>query len=150
MKKEDIHIRDPFILTDTGSKTYYLYGTTDLNCWDGVCTGFDVYSSNDLEEYEGPFPAFRSPPDFWADQNYWAPEVIYDEETKLYVPLASDNYEALKNDFLSVFGTDIFFIGNEFAKELVFITEKELESTLRSKLELIKSASSVKILHTLF
>ena len=75
MKKEDIHIRDPFILTDTGSKTYYLYGTTDLNCWDGVCTGFDVYSSNDLEEYEGPFPAFRSPPDFWADQNYWAPEV---------------------------------------------------------------------------
>ena len=86
----------------------------------------------------------------WSDGSADYAVQAVDEETKLYVHLASDNYEALKNDFLSVFGTDIFFIGNEFAKELVFITEKELESTLRSKLELIKSASSVKILHTLF
>ena len=86
----------------------------------------------------------------WSDGSADYAVQAVDEETKLYVHLASDNYEALKNDFLSVFGTDIFFIGNEFAKELVFITEKELESTLRSKLELIKSARSVKILHTLF
>lgn len=75
MKKEYIQIRDPFILKDHTSKTYYLYGTTDPNCWSGPCTGFDVYRSKDLEEFEGPYPAFRSSPDFWANRNFWAPEV---------------------------------------------------------------------------
>ena len=56
--------------------TYYLYGTTDKNCWTGPFVGFDVYQSSDLEEWVGPHPAFRPSEDFWADQNFWAPEVF--------------------------------------------------------------------------
>ncbi|HZH62153.1 MAG TPA: hypothetical protein VEY70_21820 [Metabacillus sp.] len=33
LKKADIRIRDAFILPDSATKTYYLYGTTDENMW---------------------------------------------------------------------------------------------------------------------
>lgn len=75
IKREDIQIRDPFILKDESSKLYYLYGTTDKNPWYGLAEGFDVYISDDLEVWEGPHAAFRPEPNFWADMNFWAPEV---------------------------------------------------------------------------
>ena len=71
----DIHIRDPFVVPVPEEKVYYLFGTTDANCWGGPGTGFDCFTSRDLEQWEGPFPAFRPPPDFWATTNFWAPEV---------------------------------------------------------------------------
>ena len=37
--------------------------------------GFDCYISADLQTWEGPFPVFRPPAGFWADRNFWAPEV---------------------------------------------------------------------------
>lgn len=64
---------NPFILPE--NDWYYLYGTTDVNPWEGKATGFDVYRGRDLENWEGPFPAFRPCGDFWADENFWAPEV---------------------------------------------------------------------------
>lgn len=73
----DIRIRDPFILPIKETKDYYLYGTTDVNVWSGDANGFDVYKSKDLENWEGPIPAFRPDEDFWADQNFWAPEVHF-------------------------------------------------------------------------
>ena len=33
MKRTDIHMRDPFVLLHEG--TYYLYGSTDDNTWEG-------------------------------------------------------------------------------------------------------------------
>lgn len=75
MKTKEIHIRDPFVLPVEAEKKYYLYGTTDLNCWGGRANGFDYYTSADLENWEGPFMAFRPEKDFWADRNFWAPEV---------------------------------------------------------------------------
>lgn len=72
MKLSDIHLRDPFILPDNG--VYYLYGTRGATCW-GIADGFDVYTSTDLEFWDGPFPAFTRPDRFWADRNFWAPEV---------------------------------------------------------------------------
>ena len=72
MKLSEIHIRDPFILPDCG--TYYLYGTRGPTCW-GEADGFDVYTSSDLAEWDGPFSAFIRPDGFWADRNFWAPEV---------------------------------------------------------------------------
>lgn len=74
-EKANIQIRDPFILKVDSEKCYYLYGTTDKNAWTGPAEGFDVYRSHDLERWEGPFPAFRPGPDFWANMNFWAPEV---------------------------------------------------------------------------
>ncbi len=72
----DIHIRDPFVLPLPDEGRYLLFGTTDgKNAWSGPGLGFDCYSSRDLEEWEGPVPAFRQPPGFWATMNFWAPEV---------------------------------------------------------------------------
>jgi arabinan endo-1,5-alpha-L-arabinosidase len=79
-KTNEIRIRDPFILTVNKDNSYFLYGTTDENAWDGKGTGFDVYKSRDLENWEGPFPAFRPASDFWADHHFWAPEVYFYEE----------------------------------------------------------------------
>lgn len=75
IKRSDIQIRDPFILVH--GDTYYLYGTTDKNCWSSCGTGFDSYRSKDLENWEGPFEAFRPDEGFWADRNFWAPEVYF-------------------------------------------------------------------------
>ena len=72
MKTEEINIRDPFVLTHEGK--YYLYGTRGATCW-GPATGFDVYIGTDLENWEGPVSCFENDGSFWADRNYWAPEV---------------------------------------------------------------------------
>ncbi|MCX7715379.1 MAG: glycoside hydrolase family 43 protein [Clostridia bacterium] len=84
MKRHDIQIRDPFVLTLNDRKEYYLYGTTDKNCWNDKGTGFDCYKSADLENWDGPFPVFRPTPDFWADRHFWAPEV-YQYKGKYYM-----------------------------------------------------------------
>ena len=72
MKASEINIRDPFILPDGGK--YYLYGSRGYEAW-GACTGLDVYVSEDLDEWSEPTAAFQRPADFWADKNFWAPEV---------------------------------------------------------------------------
>ncbi len=74
MKLSDIHLRDPFILAESG--TYYLYGTrrgptTKTIPWRGL----DVYVSTDLREWSGPSECFSRPPEFWADRDFFAPEV---------------------------------------------------------------------------
>lgn len=75
LNNTDIHIRDPFVLSMVTEKQYYLYGTTGPECWTSAASGIDYYTSPDLERWEGPFPAFRPPAGFWADRNFWAPEV---------------------------------------------------------------------------
>jgi len=72
MKTFDIQIRDPYILPVHPS--YYLFGTTDLDCWKGPGQGFNCFRSSDLENWEGPFPAFRPAEGFWGTTNFWAPE----------------------------------------------------------------------------
>lgn len=74
MKRTDINIRDPFVLVHDGM--YYLYGTRGATCW-GLADGFDVYVSTDLENWEGPHVCFHNDGSFWADRNYWAPEVHF-------------------------------------------------------------------------
>ncbi|HEX2908269.1 MAG TPA: glycoside hydrolase family 43 protein [Phototrophicaceae bacterium] len=70
-----IHIRDPFVLPILAEQHYYLYGTTGPESWTNLASGFDYYTSPDLQNWAGPFPAFRPPAGFWADRNFWAPEV---------------------------------------------------------------------------
>lgn len=72
MKREDINIRDPFVLVHDGK--YYLYGTRGATCW-GEADGFDCYVGTDLEQFDGPFEVFHKPDDFAPHVNYWAPEV---------------------------------------------------------------------------
>ena len=75
MKTSDIQIRDPYIYANQQEKMYYMFGTTDKNCWRGPGQGFDCYKSKDLQEWEGPIPAFRPSDQFWGKENFWAPEV---------------------------------------------------------------------------
>ena len=72
MKKHEINIRDPFILCENGA--YYLYGTraADFGCKVG---GFDVYISDNLEDWDGPFECFNSSDYNMNTMVNWAPEV---------------------------------------------------------------------------
>jgi arabinan endo-1,5-alpha-L-arabinosidase len=71
----EIHIRDPFVLPVASEQTYYLYGTVGAEAWTPSASRIDYYTSRNLQSWEGPFPAFRPPAGFWADRNFWAPEV---------------------------------------------------------------------------
>ena len=72
MKKSQINIRDPFVVYENGS--YYLYGTRAQNF--GYCTGgFDVYISNDLDEWSEPVECFDSEKHGLNTDANWAPEV---------------------------------------------------------------------------
>lgn len=82
IKREDIQIRDPFVLANGGK--YYLYGTTDGD-WRGERgSSFCCYTGDDLENWRGPVRAFVPPQDFWADRHFWAPEV-YEYKKKFYM-----------------------------------------------------------------
>ncbi|MCL4266307.1 MAG: glycoside hydrolase family 43 protein [Anaerolineae bacterium] len=74
MKAADIQIRDPCVYAHQQEKIYYMFGTTDHNCWRGPGQGFDCYYSKDLREWEGPIPAFKPSGHFWGKENFWAPE----------------------------------------------------------------------------
>lgn len=75
MQLTDIQMRDPFVLADQESKTYYLYGTTDKDPWKARGVGFDAYQSKDLLAWEGPVTVFSPDKAFWGTHNFWAPEV---------------------------------------------------------------------------
>lgn len=92
MKLCDINIRDPFILPYEGK--YYLYGTRvrkpeppkenekwfEGNYW-GDQSGFDVYISEDLQEWSAPKAVFEKQEGFWGTHHFWAPEVhAYNEK----------------------------------------------------------------------
>ena len=77
IKREDIRIRDPFIVTDTENKCYYMYGTTALEPDTlHARNTFSVYKTEDLENFSEPKVVVDgSKYDFLADMDYWAPEV---------------------------------------------------------------------------
>lgn len=78
MKLSDINIRDPFVLKYNGK--YYMYGTRGANTWERVeksKLGFDVYVSEDLENWSEPKPIFEYYEGFWGTTQYWAPEVHF-------------------------------------------------------------------------
>lgn len=86
----DIHLRDPFIIPVPEEKRYYLFGT-GWTLPDGP--GFMVYKSKDLDNWTGPFTAFKNYEGFWADREYWAPEV-HEYKGKYYM-FASFNAEGI-------------------------------------------------------
>lgn len=72
MKNNDINIRDPFVFFEDGK--YYLYGTRAENFGKDV-GGFDVYVSENLEEWSEPIECFNSIAHGMNRQVNWAPEV---------------------------------------------------------------------------
>lgn len=80
----EFQIADPSVIYVTegkGQGWFYAYGTSDEIGGHGI----EAWRSKDLSHWECTGIALL--PDFgktWATYNYWAPEVIYDQEEKLY------------------------------------------------------------------
>ncbi len=74
---EEVHIRDPFIVTLPERGEYLLFGSTDqrrgIKDTVPANTGFHYYSSRDLQRWTGPYVAFR--PADARTTDLWAPEV---------------------------------------------------------------------------
>ena len=79
LKRQEIRIRDPFILTDKKNGCYYMYGTTALDAGTLAAKNtFSVYKTYDLENFDEPKVIFNgSDINFWADRDFWAPEVHF-------------------------------------------------------------------------
>lgn len=93
MTFQDINIRDPFILTYEGK--YYMYGTRAKLTWDQSLDGygFDVYVSEDMENWQGPFSIFEKHEGFWGQYDYWAPEVhYYNGKFYMFASFKGDGY----------------------------------------------------------
>ena len=91
-KRGEIRIRDPFVVPDENSKSYYLFGTTDPDPWHGKGRGFSVYQSRDLEGWKYLGYAFLPEKDFWGKMNFWAPEVHrYQGKYFMFASFKADN-----------------------------------------------------------
>ena len=78
LKRSQIYIRDPFILPDVQTKTYYMFSSAIKSAYlPEAVNGVVVYKSEDLENWTRPTYVFRTPPDWWASEKHgvWAPEV---------------------------------------------------------------------------
>ena len=71
---DTFRIRDPFILADAATKTYYLYETTDPYTSRPYARGVSVRTSKDLATWSRPKPVMSVPPKQRC-RTVWAPEV---------------------------------------------------------------------------
>ena len=70
LKLDEIHIRDPNIIYDNETETYYMTGTT-------ASDGFLAYYSYDMQNwtYHG-YIYSKNESNFWAKHSFWAPEIL--------------------------------------------------------------------------
>ncbi len=102
LKTSEIHIRDPYILPYEGK--YYLYGTDGASAFSGNMDSFHVYVSEDLENWTKPYEIYRKTSDFWADHEYWAPEVYVIDGT--FYMYASMGGSSRTNKGIQLFKSD--------------------------------------------
>jgi GH43 family beta-xylosidase len=80
---EEFRVRDPFILPDVSTGTYYLVMRSKA----GVC----VRTSRDLVKWSEPVDVFTRPLDFWAGPSVWAPELhAYNGKYYLFATFMND------------------------------------------------------------
>lgn len=88
----DIHVRDPYILADAKTHTYYMYRSSSADNGKGTqLGGVEVLKSKDLKTWEGPVRVFTVPENNWITGRVWAPEVhAYKGRYYLFATLNSD------------------------------------------------------------
>ena len=75
MTLPEMELHDPFIVTDTASKTYWLF-TKNHPAFSGrKAIGVMAYRSRDLKHWARPELVFQLPAGSWAVEGCWAPEV---------------------------------------------------------------------------
>ncbi|MEM9718889.1 MAG: family 43 glycosylhydrolase [Bacteroidota bacterium] len=92
IQTSEIRIRDPFIVADSRSQTYYMYAQMrNRLSGEDAPQGVEVYTSTDLENWTPPQPVLTLAEDFWARRSVWAPEVhFYKGAYYLFVTLTSE------------------------------------------------------------
>ena len=92
---EDIHLADPTIFLHDG--TYYLYGTSQGNLSDKG-QGFLVFTSDDLEHWEGPKGATDGfalkQGEAFGTKGFWAPQV-FEHKDKFYMAYTANENIAI-------------------------------------------------------
>ena len=73
----------------------------------------------------------------------------YDEVSRLYVRVSSDDFDGLEKQFKALFPA-VLQVKNKFRGEIAFITDEEKESVTKEKLSEFNNLSSLKVLHTFF
>lgn len=106
---DSIYCRDPFIVADPDTKTYFLYrSSTDPKGLGGV----EVFTSKDLQTWTGPERVFTVPEDNFITGPVWAPEVHhYKGAWYLFATLNTDRKWAESIDGWPAFtyrGTQVF------------------------------------------
>lgn len=90
-----LYLADPTIFHHNG--TYYLYGTTTKSS-DSIGQGFLVYTSKDLENWEGPAGAENGlalkKGDAFGDIGFWAPQ-IFNYNNKFYMAYTANEHIAM-------------------------------------------------------
>ncbi len=106
---DSIYCRDPFIVADKATKTYYLYRSSTTA--EGL-GGVEAFRSSDLEKWYGPERVFTVPADNSLTGVVWAPEVHqYQGKWYLFATLNTDKTWADKVEGWPSFtyrGTQIF------------------------------------------
>ena len=74
----DVRLRDPAILADEATRTYYLVSSMahpPASAGQTRHPGVSVLTSKDLVTWQGPIRVFNVPLDAWARKDVWAPEM---------------------------------------------------------------------------
>lgn len=126
---QDLYARDPYILADEQSQTYYLYKAGKVEDKEGrEVNGVVAYKSRDLEKWEGPYPVFAMPENNWVEGPVWAPEVHhYKGKFYLFATINSNiEWKKQREDWpkYTFRGTQIFYSDNILGPFLPF-EEKE-------------------------
>lgn len=88
----------------------------------------------------------------YLDWEEGAPDYVdntYDEASRLYVRVSSDDFDGLEKQFEALFPA-VSVVKNKFRGEIAFITDEEKESVIKEKLSKFGGISSLKVLHTFF
>jgi len=77
IKRDDLRIRDPYIVPDKEAGCYYMFGTIDIKESSyHTHPRFSVCKTYDLENFEEPKVIFDGEKSgYWAETDYWAPEM---------------------------------------------------------------------------
>lgn len=73
----------------------------------------------------------------------------YDEASRLYVRVSSDDFDGLEKQFEAFFPA-VTCVKNRFRGEIAFLTDEEKESVIKEKLSHFSNLSSLKVLNTFF
>jgi len=135
----DLHVRDPYIVAEKQSNTYYLYKSDKVLNDSGVLVnGVSAYKSKDLKTWEGPYGVFTIPEDNWINGVVWAPEVHqYRGKHYLFATLNSDiEWKKQRKDWpkYTFRGTQIFHAESPLGPFLPF--EEKLPHTPMDRMAL--------------